>query len=172
METRSFLKGLQCIRKSFEHPGKLYFTQTNDRSHEYDIIDSIEAWFDGYQSIENFEWINTHGRYPAGGSKWEFYRFCQIILDDASAVGCAIVRIPGSIHITCIFDESISYQPDVYEYGPMGTKCQTGMNPKYPGLCNEKESKTNSGTANQPVAWFIKIMTLTFNLILTKLFIF
>lgn len=173
METLSFSNDLQCIRKSYQNPGKLVFTFSDDRLMELGINEAIEAWFDGHQSVKDFEWVDPYGSQPTSVNSSDFDTFAQMVVGDATAVGCAIVKIPGSVHITCTFDQELKVGSSVYEPIRPGSKCPTGMNPKYPGLCSEKESsKTNSGTTYQPVNWFIKITTLAFHLILTKLFIF
>lgn len=147
------------------------FDKTDSRSFELKINEFIQASFVFFASVRDFEWINSYD-----SEKFiEFNVFAQMILSEASAVGCAIANKQDSVYMSCTFDKEPTKGSSVYEYGPTGSKCQTGMNPKYPGLCNVNELKTEiessasnqSGAANQ-FARFTKITILAFNLIIAK----
>lgn len=83
----------------------------------------------------------------------------------------------------------------VYEIGRMGSKCQTGMNPKYPGLCSKNEFQTNYmneappvtkwiqsgksldsvenyGISNKRIEFALKISILIFHLVIRKILFF
>lgn len=174
----------------------MVFTREDDRSIKLKIDESIETWFDGYAMIKDFEWINPYGSQPRGADLPQ--TFIQMIWSNACAVGCAIVKFQSEysplVHITCTYSEQPSKGLSAYEYGVMGSKCQTGWNPKYPGLCSENEFKINisesapvtewiknekkigtnicsNRATNESVNWLIKII-LPFILIATKLFKF
>lgn len=79
--------------------------------------------------------------------------FAQMIWDNASAVGCAIVKIPKSIHITCTFDKALTEDSSVYIAGPVGSKCRMGRNRRYCGLCNVNEFNANASEAQKMIEW-------------------
>lgn len=146
-----------CIKtKRYPFPEQMYFARIEDRSIECNIDESIVAWFDGHASVKNFDLIRSFSSSFAVDdvSSCSFDTFAQMIWSNVFAVGCAIVKNQGKnsnlVHITCTYDKGPANSSSVYEYGEMGSKCDTGMNPKYPGLCNLNEFKANVSDTEAP----------------------
>lgn len=78
----------------------------------------------------------------------EVGHFTQVVWEDAAVVGCAGVKYndaggPKS-NLICNYGFGNMAQVYVYQSGPAASKCETGPNPKYPGLCSESENYTDS----------------------------
>lgn len=160
---------LQCqmehdrCRKTKHHPSagqNLYSQSTTNRNGIDDqyiksaVTGSTESWFDEYKLVKDFEWIRSFGGQNVPW--WKIGHFTQMIWNDATAIGCAIVKSQGNIYIACNYDFGNMQGSSVYEIGRMGSKCQTGMNPKYPGLCSKSEFHTNYMNEAPPVIKWIQ----------------
>lgn len=68
--------------------------------------------------------------------------------EDAAVVGCAGVKYTDAAgkeaNLICNFGYGNLAGNYVYQSGPPGSKCKTGTNPKYTGLCSEKEDYSDS----------------------------
>lgn len=146
MELIALAKALECKRgelkcmktKRFPTPGLNYATITSS-----DILpavnEMIDQWFDRHKFVTNFEWVESYGTDPSA-PLFEMWPFTQMIWSNAVALGCSIVRFQTQIHIVCVYSSRIGMRGvPVYEVGQMASKCQRGVNPKYPGLCNVHE---------------------------------
>lgn len=100
------------------------------------VRESINKWFNEYNAITDFKWIQSFGKYV---SRFTFASFAQVIWSKASAMGCGMVKTTSHYYITCTYDTGRVIGAPVYEFGRIGSKCQKGMNSKYPGLCSKHE---------------------------------
>lgn len=80
--------------------------------------------------------------------------FCQIVRDVSDAIGCAstkyITEVNGQIwkavKTTCNHAQIVPFVGNsVYVAGLTASKCKTGTNSQYPGLCSENEIYENVG---------------------------
>lgn len=81
--------------------------------------------------------------------------FTQIARDVSFKVGCSISQYlkPGDWYTTyyvCDYAVTNVVGGQIYEEGPTASKCKTGTNPKYPGLCSENEKYDDSSYINYP----------------------
>lgn len=74
--------------------------------------------------------------------------FSQVVRDASHAIGCAASRYTmeyegkpwNATLLTCNYSRNNPLVGEqVYEPGPTASKCQTGTNPDYAGLCSEHE---------------------------------
>lgn len=68
----------------------------------------------------------------------------QMISGNAVAMGCGMVKGASYYFVACTYDSGIVSNEPLYEVGEVGSKCQTGMNPKYDGLCSINEFPINA----------------------------
>lgn len=70
--------------------------------------------------------------------------FMQLVQDNANEVGCALINFPqdGNKFTVFVCDYSLTTVANfpVYAVGPAASKCKTGNNPQFPGLCSINES--------------------------------
>lgn len=102
------------------------------------IIDMFNRWFNEYQScgllsIQNFS---------LGGA--EIGHFTQIANNKASKVGCSLVQYikygTCNTYLVCNYALTNMLNEPIFTIGKAGSKCQTGVSAKYPGLCSAGES--------------------------------
>lgn len=69
------------------------------------------------------------------------------MLDNATAVGCAISRYQANggfnSYLVCDYNYNNILGGPVYVKGATASKCQTGVNPNYAGLCTVDEPINN-----------------------------
>ncbi|XP_055549623.1 venom allergen 3 homolog [Wyeomyia smithii] len=116
---------------------KSYYGQTFSTN---DLITGfVNAWYSEY-SYANPTYIAS---YPKGYTGPAIGHFTQIVADRAAQVGCSLVTYNTAPWINQYFVcnyaiTNIIGQP-VYVSGTACSKCTTGCNTKYAGLCSEKE---------------------------------
>lgn len=71
--------------------------------------------------------------------------FTQMICDRVTEVGCAIVKYTQNswktFLITCNYSSANILGYKIYSAGQTATKCETGKNEIYAGLCSERENR-------------------------------
>lgn len=77
----------------------------------------------------------------------KYGHFAQFVLDRNTHVGCSMVRFTHAeykflykYHLSCNYASVYALEVPVYAAGKPASGCQTGPNPKYPGLCSTKEA--------------------------------
>ncbi|XP_055550225.1 antigen 5 like allergen Cul n 1-like isoform X2 [Wyeomyia smithii] len=105
-----------------------------------DLIDGfIYAWFSEYIHANP----NIIARFPKHYSGPMIGHFTQMISDRATRIGCAVVSYNSGAWIrkyfVCNYSLANIIDQGVYEKGMACSRCRTGCNPKYPGLCNVHE---------------------------------
>lgn len=110
-----------------------------DTSIEVLIERWIEAWFAEYAD-SNPSHIAS---YP---NRWEgpaINHFTQIVSDRSDRIGCAMVsriELPWLKKLfVCNYSMMNTAGQPVYLAGPTGSKCVTGLNANFTGLCNTSE---------------------------------
>uniref|UniRef100_U5EZT9 Venom allergen-1 n=1 Tax=Corethrella appendiculata TaxID=1370023 RepID=U5EZT9_9DIPT len=106
------------------------------------ITELITSWCGEYENA-NQQFVDN---YPGLGfdPPRDIGHFAQIASDRTVSMACAMVQYTQNeggqdwVHQNFVCDYSSSHvrQKPVYEKGPTCTKCITGCNPVYPGLCN------------------------------------
>ncbi|XP_062558435.1 antigen 5 like allergen Cul n 1-like [Armigeres subalbatus] len=103
------------------------------------ITQMVNYWYDEYiyanQSIVE-KYPRTH-RGPAIG------HFTAMIADRSNKIGCAMVSFVDSPwlrkYLVCNYSITNIINQPVYKSGPTASKCATGQNPDYIGLCSVNE---------------------------------
>lgn len=114
--------------------------QGSKQSNDKIIQDFVNDWFSEYANARP----KHMDAYPEEYSGKDIGHFTQIVADRATAVGCAMVRFKDgegwtTQNIVCNYAiTNIEKQP-VYVTGKACSKCTTGCNPLYPGLCKPEE---------------------------------
>lgn len=164
-----------CYRtQQYPNPGLNIINIPNmykTRSIENAVKEAIGIWFDQYQFVTNFDWIKLFGGLNVPWLK--FSDFTQMVQGDATAIGCAIVENHNNFFITCTYATRNEHGSPVFEIGPLGSRCENGMNPRYLGLCNVKNFQRleNDHNASVSIEGFYTIVILLLNLLI-KLLIF
>lgn len=114
------------------------------------VRSSIEAWYDEHKLIAGVVCINEFGNAKCQSDK--IRHFTQMIWDDASHIGCAVVKTASTYYITCNYSYGNMVNRPVYKVGRTGSKCISGLNLRYPGLCNEREFDPYPPHDEPPVA--------------------
>lgn len=142
------MKHDDCRRtKEFRYPGQnlAKFCNSVYWFDDRDVTEwAMNAWFEEYKDLPP-KYVGAYGKGSA--PRDQVGHFTQLIRDKAFAVGCAIIRSITIVngknmrchYIACNYAVTNINGWPVYDIGPMGVNCKTGMNPKYPGLCSEHE---------------------------------
>lgn len=108
------------------------------------VIDfAIKSWFDEYHEIHHLSeehFVDDSGLEKSG-------RFLQVVKANADRIGCSAIeyRDVRNHHCTvigCNYNAGSIVDIPTYEIGPTASRCKTGTNPTYPGLCSENEDYT------------------------------
>lgn len=136
-----------CLRtKRFKTPVQNFATPKRNVPIKNAVDYTMHYWFDQYKTVTNIKWIESFGEKV---SRFTFASFAQMIWSNASAMGCGVVKYKSNYYITCTYNTGRVIGDPVYEIGRTGSKCKTGINSKYPGLCSKNEFHVN--TCESPV---------------------
>ncbi|XP_053691844.1 antigen 5 like allergen Cul n 1-like [Sabethes cyaneus] len=111
----------------------------------FDILMKLTTlWFDEYK-LANQMLMDTFMSPP----NVTIGHFTQMMSDRTTSIGCGIVIYPHKVSgytfkvvlYACNYSITSIYSQPVYRKGPVGTKCVTGRNHLYDGLCNEEENQ-------------------------------
>lgn len=103
---------------------------------------AMEGWFNEYKDVPNINEVRSLGssraRKPIG-------HWTQFVQSKADRVGCSVVKYNDQsdwkcILVACNYNAGNLMQKPIYNIGAPASQCQTGNNPKYPGLCSENEN--------------------------------
>ncbi|EAT48176.1 AAEL000793-PA [Aedes aegypti] len=109
--------------------------------------------FQAADRAENFtqEWFNEHkdcpksyvDSYPMSHSGPQIGHFTQMVNDRAWKMGCSMVHYKNGrvikYYLVCNYSMTNMIEEPIYTRGSAGSKCQTGQNPQYRGLCSPRE---------------------------------
>lgn len=110
---------------------------------------AVSSWFDEYHKITNL----TEEHYVDENVLAKSGQFLQVIKSNADRIGCSAIQYLDEKNYRCTVigcnynAESIVGVP-TYEIGPTASKCSTGTNPNYSGLCSENEDYSKHEYAN------------------------
>lgn len=108
------------------------------------VIDfAIKSWFDEYHEISDL----SEEHFVDDSSLAKSGRFLQVVKSNADRIGCSAieyhdVRNYRCTVIGCNYNAGSIVNVPTYEIGPTASRCVTGENPKYTGLCSEYEDYT------------------------------
>lgn len=107
---------------------------------EKEVPNLISSWWDERHDV-NANMVNT--MYDPGKSVMVFH-FAVMAADKANKIGCALGqwKQPNAwlqVYIVCNYSFNDFVGLPIYAAGEPCSQCSTGCNPKYEGLCNEKE---------------------------------
>lgn len=111
---------------------------------------AMQMWYDEHRFLGSIKNIKSYS--SSNDSSGVIGHFTQMVRDESFAVGCSIVKsqhpADGSnwncYYIACNYATSNIIRRPVYEIGAIGSKCKTGRNPQYPGLCSKNENYTDN----------------------------
>lgn len=98
------------------------------------------------------EWFNEHkdcpksyvDAYPQGHRGPQIGHFTQLVNDRTWKVGCSMVHYITNgkminYYLVCNYTMTNMIGEPIYTKGSTGSKCQTGQNPQFRGLCSPRE---------------------------------
>ncbi|XP_063705347.1 antigen 5 like allergen Cul n 1-like [Culicoides brevitarsis] len=98
----------------------------------------VRKWFEEYKDA-NSSFIDKYRRHPNGKA---IGHFTAMIQDRTDTIGCAILRHTKNSHffLACNYSFTNMVKDKVYTKGQKScSKCRTGCNAIYKGLCNPHE---------------------------------
>lgn len=139
----------ECVRTAnYKHAGQNVYQKCYHPMSWFPIPSDIgnqgvQSWINEFHnvsdiSIEHFVDNDIIAKYG---------RYLQVVKNNADRVGCSIVRYHNSEDFICdllVCNYNVGNLIDypTYEIGPTGSKCSTGFNPTFPGLCSVNEDFT------------------------------
>jgi len=107
------------------------------------IIDQVlSLWFDEYPLIDS----TYMTKFRVTKYFEDYGHFAEMVVDKSYRVGCGIIRftrpdvpIVYIYNVVCNYASIYALDAPVYEVGYPASKCATGKNRFYPGLCSTKE---------------------------------
>lgn len=104
---------------------------------------AIKSWFDEYHEISDL----SEEHFVDNSSLAKSGRFLQVVKGNADRIGCSAVEYLDDRNyrctvIGCNYNAGSIVDVPTYEIGPTASRCKTGVNPKYQGLCSEFEDYT------------------------------
>ncbi|XP_073811673.1 antigen 5 like allergen Cul n 1-like [Musca autumnalis] len=107
------------------------------------ILKDLWLWFREHKLTDS----NILTEFKVVGDLEKYGHFGEFVLDRNTHVGCSLIRYTRPeypyLHIynfACNYATVYAYDVPVYATGKPASKCKTGRNPKYPGLCSVKEA--------------------------------
>ncbi|XP_037952364.1 antigen 5 like allergen Cul n 1 [Teleopsis dalmanni] len=130
----------------FKNSGQNLVAVYRDRSPFVNVTSLIEQslnlWFDEYPLIDS-TYIDS---FKVTKYFEDYGHFAEMVVDRNTHVGCSIMRftrpdypIVYIYHIVCNYGSIYALETPVYTIGYPASRCKTGKNPHYPGLCSVKE---------------------------------
>ncbi|XP_055371242.1 antigen 5 like allergen Cul n 1-like [Condylostylus longicornis] len=106
------------------------------------ISEAAAAWFEEHELID----MSYIDNFRIESNFEDYGHFTEFVVDRNTHVGCAAVRFSVKdypfyyrINIVCDYASVHSSETPVYESGVPASKCTTGSNAYYPGLCSPQE---------------------------------
>ena len=138
----------QCRRtQHFVYAGQNLYNQCSSPTYasvSKVVEGSMKSWYEEYPNLPA-QWLNSYGKGPQ--PRGQVGHFTQLVRDKAFAMGCGIVKSISHnggtwncYYIACNYATTNMMGSPVYEVGQMDSKCKSGMNPNYPGLCSQREN--------------------------------
>uniref|UniRef100_A0A182JM83 Venom allergen-1 n=1 Tax=Anopheles atroparvus TaxID=41427 RepID=A0A182JM83_ANOAO len=94
----------------------------------------VSSWWNEYRYAKP-SYLKS---FPRSMSKW-IGHFTMLVHDGAWKLGCAMQQwnegVKKKVYLVCNYSYTNIIGRPVYNVGPVGSKCQAGLNPAYPGLC-------------------------------------
>ncbi|XP_049308689.1 scoloptoxin SSD976-like [Bactrocera dorsalis] len=130
----------------FQYSGQNLCGVVRDRNPNVNVSGIIEEvmglWFNEYPLIDS-----SYIRKFRVTKYFEDYgHFAEIAVDRNTHVGCGIIRFTRPdvpyvyiYNMVCNYASIYALDTPVYTVGQPGSRCLTGKNPYYPGLCSENE---------------------------------
>ncbi|KAL1377635.1 hypothetical protein pipiens_016126 [Culex pipiens pipiens] len=104
------------------------------------ITGFVNDWYSEFKDANP----SVIAKYPSSWTGPQIGHFTQIVSDRTTRVGCAMVRFREGQYtkdyIVCNYALTNIINQPVYVAGTACSKCTTGCNSKYPGLCNQNEN--------------------------------
>lgn len=138
----------ECVRTAaYKHGGQNVYEKCykpNELPYRNDIIKyGVRSWINEYVNISDI----SIEHFVDSDAIAQFGRYLQIVKYNADRIGCSMVQYSNSEDLICsllVCNYNVGNMIDnpTYEVGPIASKCSTGINKHFPGLCSEKEDFT------------------------------
>lgn len=134
----------RCRRTAnYKHVGQNFYevcssAKSSPISRAFDL--AIRSWVDEHNRISEL----SEEHFVDWSALKNTGRFLQLVKSNADRVGCSAIEYRDVRNYRCTIIEcfynarSIANVP-TYEIGPAASRCETGANPKFNGLCSENE---------------------------------
>lgn len=105
------------------------------------IQKSTKLWHDEYKNVPSLNEIHKLG---SSSATQPIGHWTQLIQSKADRIGCSVVEFVDeegweSTLIGCNYSAGSVVDYPIFMFGAPGSKCKTGINSKYPGLCSPAE---------------------------------
>lgn len=133
VRTANYKHGGQNVYEQCDRPDKLPFPSDIAKM-------GVHAWINEYSNISDI----SIEHFVDNDTIAQIGRYLQVVKNNADRIGCSIVQYSNAADLVCSLfvcsynvGNLINYP--TYEIGPIASKCSTGINDHFPGLCSEKE---------------------------------
>lgn len=104
---------------------------------------AIKSWFDEYHEISDL----SEEHFVDDSALAKSGRFLQVVKSNADRIGCSAIEYLDERNyrctvIGCNYNAGSIVDVPTYEIGPTASRCSTGVNPKFKGLCSPYEDYT------------------------------
>lgn len=102
-----------------------------------EIHNLIQSWYDEYKIVTNLEEVKRLGNTQTRG----IGHWTQVVQSKVNRIGCSAIKFTRSncIVIGCNYNAGNLRGFPIFTFGAPASRCETGVNPHYPGLCNANE---------------------------------
>lgn len=135
----------ECVRTAnYKHGGQNLFGKCykpNELPYRNDIVkEGVYSWINEYSNISDI----SIEHFVDNDTIAQIGRYLQVVKNNADRIGCSMVQYSNSADLTCSlfvcnYNVGNMINHPTYEIGPTHSKCLTGMNKHFPGLCSEEE---------------------------------
>lgn len=101
------------------------------------IEDHTQRWYDEHKILTDLEEVKRLGKTQTQG----IGHWTQLVQSKANRIGCSAIKFTRAncIMVGCNYNAGNLWGFPIFTFGAPASLCQTGANPKYPGLCNSNE---------------------------------
>ncbi|XP_065075545.1 antigen 5 like allergen Cul n 1-like [Ochlerotatus camptorhynchus] len=104
------------------------------------VVNFTLEWFNEYKDCPP-SYVDS---YPMNHQGPQIGHFTQIISDRTWKVGCSLTHYITNgkfinYYLVCNYSMTNMIKEPIYKKGKTGSKCETGQNPQYKGLCSPRE---------------------------------
>lgn len=139
----------KCVRTAnYKHAGQNIYEKCYSADkilHPNDIVTAgMHSWIDEFHNISDVSvehFVNADVIAKIG-------RYLQVVKNNADRIGCSLVEYNNTDDsvlcalLVCNYNAGNVIGVPTYEVGPSASKCTTGTDSSFPGLCSKREDFT------------------------------